>query len=1691
MKFTNIFSRFLTIFGLLLILSVSGWGACGTSNGSWTPSSTATTGSVTTTAEYYTISVVAAENLNISVQNTYSGGSTRTLTATLYPDNGLCTTTSLWNTTIVKNTTQPSGNISVTAGTYTLKLVSSSSNSTGYSLTGLFTPPPAVTATTMSVNENAAVGTVVGTVYATNSPTSFILTNTNGTAQSLFDISASGQITVHSGAVLDYETTPSYTLKATATNSAGSGSANITINLNNITGPTITSAQTFSIVSGSANGTFIGSLAVTIPTPLPFGNTITSYTSSDSAFAISNAGAITVADSAGLSVGTHTVTVITTNAEGTDSKTITITVTAPSANLALTNTDSPDPVITDTTLTYTLGVTNNGPQTATSLNLTDTLPAGVTYQSATGIGWTCSQASGMVTCTNPSLANGANSSVTVTVLAPSSAGSITNTATVTSAVTDPTLANNTNITQTTTVNTPNADLAIVKTVLASPVMVGNQIQYTLNITNNGPSNTDLNMTDVLDPNLTYVNVYDDAHEWICTYTSATRTISCQHPNLLVNGAISSITILVTAPNSAMTISNTASIIGRLPDLNMGNNTSSVSVSVVASSFTNSNPRNFTLQKQYNINGNMQIIGNSIMRDASTHACAASGIRNNDITVEYVDTDTNTTTFNSTTANITLPTGTTSNDIVWAGLYWQGYYGNGSTDTIKTNAKSVYLKVPGGAYTKIQSDTAKFNWVYFDDAKIRWYYQGGQDVTSYVKSGLGGTYTVANIYSQTGGSINGGGFGAWSLVVLYKDNTATLKNMSVYDGYMGISSSDAGRTGVYATTTIPLSGFFTPTIGNVNSEFLTFVGEGDTSATGDYGSLSNNLVGDVKLKNALNPIDDLFNSTISNNGVAVTTENPSCLSDNYIGIDIDAFDVGSTAGSTTQGQIILNGQTTTNVKLSSSGDGYFPGLFAFSTELYVPDVCYLEDVTFNSLPISGTNIPKQNDNVTYEISITNKNPEQAKGVFIEKVFDKPHEISYVNNSMSIDGISKSDGSDDDTAEYSSGINTSKFLLGSGATWYQGGSLAQNAITKFQYQAKIGDQNASENTYLVSYRNDLLHISFTGIPIRKCTYFNNSFSVYVPIIGVYNTVHNSAVNINTDTDPLEPSNVKNALYTQVVNQQFSVDLLSLNTDNITPVNSSKDVNLSIVELPSDGNCNNATSLQTITPTVALTGLKLKTIDITPTKASKNAVFKMVTNTVSLCSRDRFTIRPAGFSMDTNVTSPLIGNKQYILTATANQSGSTSASTGYNQTIDNTTSKNTTTQLVLPSGCGLSNPVQNISTALPFSDGAVSAIIVYPNVGDVNLTINDSDWTFIDSNNSKGDCIVNSTSNTPVNGKVGCLINGKKTLNFIPQAFNTSLAIANNSAGFTYISKDSNVSAPLTINTTAILNGGGTATNYTKNCFAKDINTTISLMNNQTLSWGTSQSRVKFFDDLNTTSRLRSQTGSQAIFSSSEGNFTNGATALTFKVNFDRNVSIPDNPFNIAKNDFNITSIIDTSGTTGNDFSRTANMNATFVYGRTHAPRYRYSGSSGPAQIYYETYCDKDGNKTMLPSGSIGSSDSVGWYLNPQHNVSTDGNITTITDKNGLHVSHSTPTNISGGLTTTLTYDQAKGYPYKTTMQVTPSSWLIYDQYNASETTNDFEVEFYGSSNNWTGKTPAGVNQTTTDSKVAPVTSKRILW
>ena len=101
----------------------------------------------------------------------------------------------------------------------------------------------------------------------------------------------------------------------------------------------------------------------------------------------------------------------------------------------------PLPSTVGTNLTFTADVINQGPQDATGVTFTDTLPAGTSFVSALATQGSCVQSVGVVTCAIGSLASAFDASVNI-VATPTAVGSITNTMNVTANEPDLAPANN-------------------------------------------------------------------------------------------------------------------------------------------------------------------------------------------------------------------------------------------------------------------------------------------------------------------------------------------------------------------------------------------------------------------------------------------------------------------------------------------------------------------------------------------------------------------------------------------------------------------------------------------------------------------------------------------------------------------------------------------------------------------------------------------------------------------------------------------------------------------------------------------------------------------------------------------------------------------------------------------------------------------------------------------------------------------------------------------------------------------------------------------------------------------------------------------------------------------------------------------------------------------------------------------------
>ena len=176
-----------------------------------------------------------------------------------------------------------------------------------------------------------------------------------------------------------------------------------------------------------------------------------------------------------------------------------VVVEAVAPDLALSGT-APESVPSGSNVTYTLTVTNDGSGTATGGKLTDTLPAGVTFVSATG---GITPVANGLTFTIGNLAAGASTSDSF-VVAPTVPGTLTDSALVTMDQYDPTLNDN-SVTLTTSVMSVTADVAL-SGKAPTIVLRGSNLPYTLTVTNNGGTEaTGVTLIDTLPAGVTFVS----------------------------------------------------------------------------------------------------------------------------------------------------------------------------------------------------------------------------------------------------------------------------------------------------------------------------------------------------------------------------------------------------------------------------------------------------------------------------------------------------------------------------------------------------------------------------------------------------------------------------------------------------------------------------------------------------------------------------------------------------------------------------------------------------------------------------------------------------------------------------------------------------------------------------------------------------------------------------------------------------------------------------------------------------------------------------------------------------------------------------------------------------------------------------------------------------------------------------------
>ncbi len=258
--------------------------------------------------------------------------------------------------------------------------------------------------------------------------------------------------------------------------------------------------------------------------------------------------------------------------QGNNSSTVRTEIVS-SADISVIKSAEPNTALPGETLTYTITVKNNGPDTAQNVFLYDEIPQELTnvcFSSDGGSTWSA--------WVNPyligELAAGESRKVLISgTVTSSSRGVISNTAVVVSTTADPEPDNNTF-----TVETPvrgGADVSIKKSAFSNPVMRCQCLTYRITVFNAGPESAEQVVISDMLPSSLCNPIYstNNGESW------AKWNGSLNIGDLASGASVSVLLVGTVSPNARGFISNTATVSSLTPDPNPANNTDSVTVMI--------------------------------------------------------------------------------------------------------------------------------------------------------------------------------------------------------------------------------------------------------------------------------------------------------------------------------------------------------------------------------------------------------------------------------------------------------------------------------------------------------------------------------------------------------------------------------------------------------------------------------------------------------------------------------------------------------------------------------------------------------------------------------------------------------------------------------------------------------------------------------------------------------------------------------------------------------------------------------------------------------------------------------------------------------------------------------------------------------------------------------------------------------
>lgn len=263
---------------------------------------------------------------------------------------------------------------------------------------------------------------------------------------------------------------------------------------------------------------------------------------------------------------------------------------------------------------YTLTVNNTGTATTNAgpITVTDVIPAGLTFVTGNGNGWSCTANGQTVTCTsNNTIVINGSSNIVLTVT-PTITGTVTNSASVIGGGDITMSGSNFVVTNINAGPTPN--LIIIKSG-PTTATVGMNFTYTLTVNNTGNavSNGRITVRDTIPVGLSFVT--STGSGWSCSAVG--QALTCVSNNTIIVNGSSNIAIVVN-PLNIGTVTNTASVIGG------GDNTWALSNNVITNINAAPTP-NLVISKLGSLTGTVGVAYNYMLTVNNTGTASTNGL----------------------------------------------------------------------------------------------------------------------------------------------------------------------------------------------------------------------------------------------------------------------------------------------------------------------------------------------------------------------------------------------------------------------------------------------------------------------------------------------------------------------------------------------------------------------------------------------------------------------------------------------------------------------------------------------------------------------------------------------------------------------------------------------------------------------------------------------------------------------------------------------------------------------------------------------------------------------------------------------------------------------------------------------------------------------------------------------------------